>query len=374
MKLNKLMLSALAAVFTMVSCSKEMQTPDANPLKSVEVSLENVIMTKGPAGDKISSGDKVKVNNFKIFLTDGSYSPEYSAKNADGTDASFYFTSASDLTDLKQFHFVDHKCTKIVVVANAGDISFEDVMNINKGIELQQDQTGLILYGEQDLSATGRTHTQQGTDKYTEVYKADVMLKPTISRFEVDGFTVKFGTTPMYNKVSVTAIAFQHYFPTLTANTNGGKLNIAGSGDHVKHISNLDNEAEVFNWFNGSSSTGWFIDRFSPALDITPANYKADTPNKLAYHFYAGEIIPQMVITVVLDGTSPSYVYTSSFKKGDSNLTQIEAGKIYRMNAEGLNAKDGSIELPEDFTPLQRCLEVKVEVVDWTVDIIAPEF
>ena len=44
------------------------------------------------------------------------------------------------------------------------------------------------------------------------------------------------------------------------------------------------------------------------------------------------------------------------------------------MNAEGLNAKDGSIELPEDFTPLQRCLEVKVEVVDWTVDIIAPEF
>ena len=374
MKLTKLMLTALVAVFTMVSCSKEMQTPEDTTLKTVQVSLKNIVMTKGLAGDKIESGNAVKVKNFKIFLTDGSYTPGYSAKNADGTPASFYFDSADDLTDLKEFHFVDHKCTKIVVVANVGDKKFEDIMNLNVGIENQQNQNELVLYGEQDLTPTNRTHTVQGTEKYTEVYEAKVTLKPTIARFEVDGFVTKFSATPKFNKVSVTAIAFQHYFPFLKANTNGGKLHIAGTEDHVLHVQDLDNESEVFGWFNGSSSNGWFIDRFSPALDMTPADNKADVPNPLAYHFYAGEAVPQMMITVLVDSSSPSYIYTSKFKHGSGYLTQLEAGKIYRMNAAGEVGTDGSIEIPDDFTPIQRCLEVEVEVVDWVIDIITPEF
>ena len=374
MKLTKLMLTALVAVFTMVSCSKEMQTPEDTTLKTVQVSLKNIVMTKGLAGDKIESGNAVKVKNFKIFLTDGSYTPGYSAKNADGTPASFYFDSADDLTDLKEFHFVDHKCTKIVVVANVGDKKFEDIMNLNVGIENQQNQNELVLYGEQDLTPTNRTHTVQGTEKYTEVYEAKVTLKPTIARFEVDGFVTKFSATPKFNKVSVTAIAFQHYFPFLKANTNGGKLHIAGTEDHVLHVQNLDNESDVFGWFNGSSSNGWFIDRFSPALDMTPADNKADVPNPLAYHFYAGEAVPQMMITVLVDSSSPSYIYTSKFKHGSGYLTQLEAGKIYRMNAAGEVGTDGSIEIPDDFTPIQRCLEVEVEVVDWVIDIITPEF
>ena len=106
---------------------------------------------------------------------------------------------------------------------------------------------------------------------------------------------------------------------------------------------------------------------------MTPSAPKADVPNPLAYHFFAGEIIPQMVITLTADN-SPAYVYTSVFRKGAETLTQLEAGKIYRMSAAGLTAADGSIEIPDDLSPIQRCLEVKVEVVDWTVDIITPEF
>ena len=374
MKLTKLRLSALAAVFTMVSCSKDMQTPEETTLKTVQVSLKNIVMTKGPAGDKISADNAVKVKNFKIFLTDGSYYPGYSAKNADGTPASFYFDAASDLTDLKEFHFVDHKCTKIVVVANVGDKSFEDIMNLNVGIENQQNQNELVLYGEQDLTPTHRTHTVEGTQKYTEVYEAKVTLKPTIARFEVDGFVTKFSPTPKFNKVSVTAIAFQHYFPSLKTNTNNGKLNIGAAGDHVLHVQDLEDESQVFGWFNGSASNGWFIDRFNPALDMTPASNKKDVPNPLAYHFYAGEAVPQMMITVLVDSSSPSYIYTSKFKHGSGYLTQLEPGKIYRMNAIGESGKDGSIEIPDDFTPIQRCLEIEVDVVDWVIDIITPEF
>ncbi len=129
MKLSKLMLLALVAVFAMVSCTKENHTPEVNTLKTVQVSLENVIMTKGLAGDKISANQKVAVKNFKIFLTDDSYSPPYSAKNADGTDASFFFDTSSDLSKIHEFHFVDHKCTKVVIVANVDEnIQFQDVM------------------------------------------------------------------------------------------------------------------------------------------------------------------------------------------------------------------------------------------------------
>ena len=374
MRLFKLMSVALVAVVAMVSCTKENHTPEANTLKTVQVSLENVIMTKGPAGDKISANQKVAVKNFQIFLTDDSYSPSYTAKNADGTDAVFYFDQSSDLSKLHEFHFVDHKCTKVVIVANMGPgVTFEDVMDLNVAIKDQQDQNSLILFGEKNLASTGRTHTVEGSSKYTEVYEASVTMKPAIARFEVDGFTTKFSATPKFDKVSVTAIAFQHYLPTLKANTNGGKLNISGTGTHVSPIVNLDDESQVFGWFNGSSSNGWFIDRFSPALEMTPAAPKADVPTPLAYHFFAGEVVPQMVITLTADG-SPAYVYTSVFHKGSETLTQLEAGKIYRMSAAGLASGDGSIEIPDDLSPIQRCLEVKVEVVDWTVDLITPEF
>lgn len=373
MRLFKLMSAALVAVTAMVSCTKENHTPENTTLKTVQMSLENVIMTKGPAGDKISANQQVAVQNFKVFLTDGSYSPSYSGKNADGSDATFYFTSASDLSQIKEFHFVDHKCTKVVVVANAGNITFEEVMNLKTEIKDQQDQKSLILFGEKDLAATGRVHTIDGSDKYTEVYEAEVTLKPTIARFEVDGFVTKFSTDPKFDKISVTAIAFQHYFPALAASTNGGKLTIAGSGNHVMAINNLEDQAQVFNWFNGSSSNGWFIDRFSPALEMTPSAPKADTPNNLAYHFFAGEAIPQMMITLLADN-SPAYLYTSKFKKGNEDLTKLEGGKIYRMSAAGNVGTDGSVEIPDDLSPIQRCLEVKVEVVDWTIDLITPEF
>ena len=47
MKLTKLMLSACVAALALVSCNKDETTPDvSNRLKTVEVSLENVALTK----------------------------------------------------------------------------------------------------------------------------------------------------------------------------------------------------------------------------------------------------------------------------------------------------------------------------------------
>ena len=381
MKIAKLMLSAFVAAMALVSCNKEAHTPEDSSLKTVEISLKNIIMTKGLAGDPIKPGadgkmPAVQVNNFKVFLTDKSYSPGYPAKNADGTqDATFYFASAADLDDVLQFHYVDHRCTKVVVVANMGDVELEDVMEIATPIADQQRQTGLVLYGEQNLSSTGRQHTNVDTGKITDVYSAKVTLAPTISRFEVDGFSVAFSTpTPKFNKIEVTDIAFQHYYSVLGASTTNG-LKITGVGNHVNHIAtaDLENEAKVYEWFNGSASTGWFRDHFATPIEMTPAAPTADAPNALAYHFYAGEAVPVMIIKLLADGL-PAYLYTGSYKVNSVPLSRIEPGKIYRMSAPGEVASDGTVVIPDDLDPIRRCIEVEVEVVDWVVELITPEF
>ena len=81
MKLTRLMLSASIAVLALVSCNKNDVTPEVggNSPKTVEISFENIVLTKGAAGDKINHNSPVKVNNLKIFLTDEAYSTSYKA-------------------------------------------------------------------------------------------------------------------------------------------------------------------------------------------------------------------------------------------------------------------------------------------------------
>ena len=53
MKLTRLMLSASIAALALVSCNKNEVTPEVggNSPKTVEISFENIVLTKGAAGD-----------------------------------------------------------------------------------------------------------------------------------------------------------------------------------------------------------------------------------------------------------------------------------------------------------------------------------
>ena len=61
MKITKLMLSAAVAALALVSCNKQDTTPTTNRLKTVEIAIDNAVITKGLAGDKISQGQAVHV-------------------------------------------------------------------------------------------------------------------------------------------------------------------------------------------------------------------------------------------------------------------------------------------------------------------------
>ncbi len=394
MKLSKLMLSAFAAAVTLVACNKiETEGPENTSLKTVKISFDNVIMTKGAAGDKIKAGDPVQVNDFKIVLTDDSYSSEFTAYDVTGnTPATFYFTGETLAAGPEnyEFHFVDHKCTKVIAVANMGDVTLAQIKAFTEEAGNQQKQEALVLWADSPLTATGETHQVadhpgETTGKYTEVLEATLSLKPVISRFEVDGFVVDFSDTPLFNKIEVVDIAFDNYYPSFGFTTEGGAFSAVAQGTPVKSIVDPASQSEVFTWFNTAANAGWFRDSFQadevvmvpddPATATVFEN-RADTPAPLAYHFFAGDVVPTMVIRLLADG-NPAYVYTDNFISQQTNaaLTKIEPGKIYRMSAKGqVDQTGGSVPIPEDLDPIKRCLDITVSVEDWVVELITPEF
>lgn len=383
MKITKLMLSAFVAAFALVACNKDETTPENTGLKTVSISLENIITTKGPAGDKIAPDVNgrmpVNVNNIKIFLTDGAYSPGYPAQDINGAVAQTYFDltapDAINLGDEIQFHYVDHKCNKVVVVANVSEnITLNDIKNNTGLIADQQDQNTLILWAESPLTSTGEYHTNEQTGKHTEVYEAALTLKPVISRFEVDGFRITFSETPKFNSVAVTAVAFQNYYESFKFAV--GSSIVPTPSDIKQHIAkaSLENESTVFNWFNNTAGNVWYLDKFEAAeMTMTPGAPAADC-DPLAYHFFAGNAVPTMIVTLLADG-NPAYVYAEEYvTAGGGSITALEPGKIYRMSAAGEVASDGSVIIPDDLDPIERCIDITVDVVDWVVELVTPQF
>ena len=367
MKLSKLMLAAFVAVLAIASCNKKETTPEVNRLKTVEISLENVLITKGLAGDKIQAGDAVVVNDLKIFLTDASGN-EYDAKVSDGSAAAqSYFTGVP--TETVAFHYVDPNCTKVVAVANLGkDITFAEYKALAAlNIEDQQDATALVLYDEATLTSTAREHNDanaDGTTYLAPVYEAELTLTPRVSRFEVDGFTVKFSDEPLFNEIKITQLAFFNYYEETTVD--------GGVESELSESLNFLNQSEVYAWLD-NGETAWYRDSFE--VVITPEDNVASTPKPLAYHMFSCAETPVMLIKLLADD-QPAYLYSKGFYKADGTaVTEFEEGKIYRMSAKGEVENDGNIPFEDtDIDPMDRCLDITVEVVEWAVELVYPEF
>lgn len=384
MRSLKFMLTACVAAVALTSCEKEDIVPQVENtrMKSVEVSLKNAVVTRGLAGQKVNANDPVAVNNLKIFLTDAAGNLYDDAKTENGTQTAKYYWTKEELAGgipEAKFHYVSPNCTKVIAVANCGDIDFADLGNIN--IENEQNAQELSLYAADDLLEEAGQHTDQnenGTTYLSNVYKAELMLAPRVSRFEVDGFRVNFdANNPKYQAIDVLDLAFQNYYPT-TALATGTE-----TGELVNHMPDLANQTNVYNWFNDNTkAAAWYWDSFAALEDITPSSPVADIKdtegNKtpLAYHVFASDATPVMVIRLLADG-QPAYIFSKHFRLTDGTpVTSFEEGKIYRMSAEGeVSGSDGSIPIDEeDIDPMDRCLDITVTVQNWTVDLVYPEF
>ena len=372
MKLSKLMLSACVAAVALVSCNKEETTPIEDRLKTVEISLENMMLTKS-VSESITDQTKVNVNQFKIFLTDNNGNL-YVGKDAAGNEINPVF-EAADLSKEVAFHFVDPKCTKVIVVANYEGTDFAaDAIDDNISIDKQQEEDNLMLYAEAEL--TRASDNEMHNDKLGDityespVYKANLTLVPRVARFEIDGFNVAFdATNPEFEKIEFTQIAFQNYYQNTALNTG------VESGALVNHISDLNNQAVTFGWLNDNTkAAAWYWDAI--AAECTPAAPAANLANGLAYHMFANAQAPTLVIKLLADG-QPAYLWSKSFKDTAGNtITDFKEGHIYRMHAgSAVTGGDGDIPVdPGKIDPVDRCLEITVEVTPWTVVLVYPEF
>lgn len=384
MKLTKLMLSVCVAALVLASCNKNEHTPDLGKgMKSIELKISNTVFTKGDGGGAIPADKSVVFNDLRIYLTDATYTKFYDAMQSDGTTPAETYWEGTDLTDLLatgkiDFHYVDPAVKYVIAVGNMGNTPYADVNKLKEAtlkVGEQQNHAALSLYGVGEVTTPSGTHPDAGVTN--NVYQVSVTLKPRISRFEVAGFRVAFADTPKYSEIEILQLAFDDYMPETVFNTGeeAGTLVDAISTDKLS----VSNSTDVYTWLAGNNQSNvWWYDVYAPGtIELTPTAPVKDIDQR-AYHFFAGEDIPQFVIHLTADGV-PAYIYTKRFMDNQTpaqEITKFEEGTIYRMSAEGEVAdSDGTIEIPEDKIDLMdRCLDITVEVESWVVTLVTPEF
>lgn len=403
MKLSKFMCAAFAAAMVLVGCNKENETPvddGSNGFKSCVLQLENVALTKLPSTDYISNNTAVTLNSFQVFFSDGS--SLYQAYESDGTTvADTYFDS--DLTAMKQFHFLPHAVNEVLVIGNFDKIDNLGTVDetgkysltrqqlreqINQlEIATQQNPSNMKLFGvDQSLVAAGNHDT--ASDK-NPVYMAEVELKPTVARFEITGFNYDVdpgATARKYTSLSIKQLTVRSYFEKATA---------AVSGESVLTVTGFQNDAynentypitdgNVNAYFNAVNERGWFADApnitFEGAtwskgnlIPTTDAPYTAESvdPVLYSYHLFPGQV-PQFLVRLeaqpVSGATEHLYLMTNSLRMSTTELflaKDMLPGNIYRM---AFTFSDGSFEQPE------KCIELTVSVAKWQVNVLTPEF
>ena len=390
MKATKLMMAACMAAMTLVSCNKEDHTPVlSGNLKSVQISLGN--LTLKSASDFVEPNTKAQLNNFKIFLTDGN---DIIAAGTSGTIVPTYYYDASSgslPTDVS-LHLVPAEVNKVVVVGNVGSADWGNDLSTyaalkakTVSIDQQNEITNLTLFGESGLTAKSTTENHDGST--FNVYTATVNLAPKVARIEYNGFAVLFNTTtPKYDKIEVKQVAIDNYYSVAALDP------AVAATSPVQRVANTD-DATIFGFFGdnaGVTSPTWYYDVL-PAGDVVlerPASGETATDDMSAaraYHFFpvAGSL-PTLYIQldVYPSGETtalPSYLYTKSFKSAadlSGEGVDFQPGYIYRMNfAATTGAGDGDIPFKEDdLENLDRCVEISVDVIPWTVVTVYPEF
>lgn len=404
MKLSKFMCAAFAAAVVLMGCNKENETPvddGSNGFKSVTLKLENVAaaLTKLPSEDYIGNSDNVYLTCFQVFFSDGTNL--YEAYNVDqSAPAETFFQLSDDLTTTKQFHYLPHAVNEVLVIGNFS--SKIDLGAVGEGkkytlsrqelrtqinqlkIDEQQNPKNLKLYGvDQALSET-KDHKEHGN----VVYTANVILKPTVARFEITGFKYDASDaagTRAYQSVKIQQLTARTYFEKATVAVSGESvLTVTGEQhDAFSETSYTITDGNAPSYFNAVSGQGWFSDELDIVLQdgawevgntnpTTVAPYTtADPANVLySYHVFPGEV-PQFLANILAsDGSAdiPLYLKTNSLKAQDNSIligANVAAGNIYRLS---FNFSDVSFDQPE------KCVDLTVSVAQWNVNVLTPVF
>lgn len=383
MRVRNFFLMALAASMALVSCDKSENdlAPADTSTKSVTVKLANVqapvkVRSTQPA---VQDGTKAKLNTFTIFFVDanGDFYEGYEAsdtkKENDPVDRTFTVGTDGTIPAIPTYHYIDAKVTKVIVVGNpkwtTEPANEKDLKDLTVEIEDQQNVDQLVLIGEDPLKTN--TAEKEGVDGHTNAYIANVSLLPLVARLEVGAFfydKVDEATEREYASMLLNHLAINNYNGTCTYGKNASDLQNAPINNETAwpFLENLDAAWHNDNNMNITLDANNTPDAYTYDVDV--AN---EGTTVFAYNVFAGTV-PQLILSMTGtkedDSTAPLYLVTSGL-----GVTTFEAGHVYRMDiATGHNNPfkfdDGKFNSPD------KCVDVTVDVIEWTVEWVTPEF
>lgn len=384
MKINKLMLAMAVAATTIAACNKQETTPVVESgNKSVALNIAN-LATKSQ-GTQVAEGTAVKLNSFQVFFSDGSalHAPKTVTAAA---GAQTYFTGEEAVAGTYEFHFLPKAVTKVFVVGNAAQLNVTTEADLLKAVkdlsvDAQQNPEALTLLGmDATLTASGNhaADDMAGIQHPDPYVKAEVNLVPTVARFEVTGFEyAQVGEAVRdFSEMVVNNLSVRNFYTTATTDLAG--VTTPGALDANASLTlNTDNIYGTY--FTKLVAGAWSNDNVNATLNaantyvhnvatVTGEGDAATSDNKCyAYQVFPGAV-PQFLVSLTgKEGgiSSPLYLMTSALKVGETALTTIEAGKVYRMT---MVFSDDNLQAPE------KCVEVVITVDDWNVIVVTPEF
>ena len=197
-----------------------------------------------------------------------------------------------------------------------------------------------------------------------------------MARFEITGI----GCTLPLNSgkiVKVVSIAFADFFDKCDFRT--------AVGNTLRSVQL--NQQDIYTYFQEQMSTAkWNNDFFNglngqvgagnshPVIELTAANTFVETD--IAYNFFCkGAPSPCLLLNVIeyenqtafdANNGTPGYLYTNVYRLNSTEpVTTFEPGKIYRM-AIRFNE--------DDLQHQERCLDISLNIAEWIVINVTPEF
>ena len=346
MKVKNLVLMALVATMGLVSCSKDEHEDgvktDTMP-KSVTIKLPNIQKTvkSRATGDAMKGGSQVALENFKVFFVDAAGNlqtvPQY-----ENQDQQVYFSKTdSEWAEIGEngkditYHFLPAATSKVVVVGNIGDVEYSAIAARVDHIpnDNGSGHPTYPLYGEDELEEK----KLDGSEIHDNVYTANVTLEPRVSRFEIYGFQyTQEGDVPKYTSVKLQKIALNNYY---TQSNFVSKLPV----EDTKVFETIDH-TEVWGWIEDGEDAAGII-----TYGLAHVTDAAKNPELL----------------LALRGVNSNSEVPLYLRGQFTNASAFTSGKIYRVL---YSFTDGDFDEPE------RCVELNVDVADWTVVPVSPEF
>lgn len=402
---TKLMFAALAAAAVFTACNKEPNPVQNDQIgtRSISINIANVLPATKGDGTTIKHTDKVQLNSYEVFFVGGNtlYTPK-DLTAQDDADTYFDGTEVADLD--RQFHFLPKAVSEVIVVGNMPQVPetittktalLAHIQNLE--ITTQQTPTALRLVGiDTQLSKYTEntpTHETEGEDEHPNpILQAQVTLKPAVARFEITGFEYAQvdETTPReYSKMAVNNVSMINYQPAATFAFDG-TVTPSGTAYFADRVfTNDDIYAEYFKDVDRTlfsfddlddKTTKDVVEAIALDTQATPYVYGVEDKNgslaagaQCYYYHTFPELVPSFVVGLTgaykdaanNEIVTPLYIQTQRLVVNDDVLEETVAGNIYRMYFKFDD---------DDLTAAEKCIQVEVSVLPWTVVITTPEF